>query len=140
MRSSRTYFRLQEMQTSSGRSRDDGGSYQDHQLPDCSPGRACNYHPRKIFEYYQVVWPDYRRDTDDDPKAPKLGAADILRIDDLVELYSVHCAGKITEGYFGLCFDCTWDDEHDLGIRFRNYQIEVVGGSDVGFHLLPDKK
>jgi hypothetical protein len=35
------------------------------------------------------------------------------------------------DGSFGFTLDCTWDDEHGLGINFRNWKITDVGGMDV---------
>lgn len=45
----------------------------------------------------------------------------------------------LNEGYFGICFSCTFEDEHGLGIEFRNYKVKDVGGEDVGFNLHYDE-
>jgi hypothetical protein len=37
------------------------------------------------------------------------------------------------DGNFGFALDCTWDDEHGLGVSFRNWKITDVGGVDVAF-------
>jgi hypothetical protein len=37
------------------------------------------------------------------------------------------------DGSFGFTLDCTWDDEHGLGVNFRNWKITDVGGMDVAF-------
>ena len=51
---------------------------------------------------------------------------------------AVHFANKIKEGYFGILFTNTFEQEHGLGVRFRNYKIEEVGEEDIGFNLPPD--
>ncbi|WP_133299968.1 DUF6985 domain-containing protein [Larkinella punicea] len=88
---------------------------------------------KSIFEYYQFIWNDYGHYMDDTTKYPLIQLNEVYKIDDLIKLKSLHCPEKMKEGTFGLCFSCTFDEEHGLGIRFKEYKIAEIGGEDVGF-------
>lgn len=90
-----------------------------------------------IFEYYTFLWNDYLKDFEDEIKYPnpKINGSQI--IDSMIKPKAIHLASKINEGYFGICFRCTFENEHGLGIEFRNYKVKDVGGEDVGFNLQP---
>jgi hypothetical protein len=90
---------------------------------------------QNIFEYYTFLWNDYLKDFEDEIKYPnpKINGSQI--IDSMIKPKAIHMAGKIDEGYFGICFRCTFENEHGLGIKLRNYKVKYVGGEDVGFSL-----
>ena len=88
-----------------------------------------------VFEYYTFLWDDYLKDFEDEIKYPnpKINVSQI--VDSMIKPKAIHMANKINEGYFGICFSCKFEDEHGLGIEFRNYKVKDVGGEDVGFSL-----
>ena len=93
---------------------------------------------KSVFEYYTFLWNDYLKDFEDEIKYPNPAINDAEIIDPMIKPNSIHIAGKISEGYFGICFICTFEDEHGLGIELRNYKVNKVGGSDIGFSLHSD--
>ncbi len=92
-----------------------------------------------IFEYYKFLWNDYLNESEDEVRYPNPNTNSKVFIDNMIKPKAVHLANRINEGYFGICFKCTFEDEHGLGIRLRNYKVEEVGGEDIGFSLHPDK-
>jgi hypothetical protein len=92
-----------------------------------------------IFEYYKFLWNDYLNESEDEVRYPNPNTNNKVFIDNMIKPKAVHFANRISEGYFGICFKCTFEDEHGLGIRIRNYKVEKVGGEDIGFNLHPDK-
>lgn len=91
-----------------------------------------------VFEYYTFLWNDYLKDFEDEIKYPnpKLNTSHV--VDPMIKPKAIHMASKIEVGYFGVCFRCTFEGEHGLGIEFRDYKVKEVGGEDVGFSLHPD--
>lgn len=45
----------------------------------------------------------------------------------------IHDVSKDDMPYIGIQFNCTWDDEHGLGIMCHNKRILKIGGADVAF-------
>lgn len=88
-----------------------------------------------VFEYYTFLWNDYLSDHEDDTKYPNPNINGSQIIDSMIQPKAIHTAGKINEGYFGICFRSAFEGEHGLGIEFRNYKVKQVGGQDVGFNL-----
>jgi len=93
---------------------------------------------KSVFEYYTFLWNDYLKDFEDEIKYPNPAINGAQIIDSMIKPNSIHLAGKISEGYFGICFICTFEDEHGLGIVLRDYKVNKVGGSDIGFSLHSD--
>lgn len=92
----------------------------------------------RIFEHYTFLWNDYLKEFEDEIKYPNPKTNSSQAIDSMIKPKAIHMASKIKEGYFGICFRCTFEREHGLGIVLRNYKVKDVGGEDVGFSLYPD--
>ncbi len=91
-----------------------------------------------VFQFYTFLWNDYLKEFEDEIKYPNPNINSSQIIDLMIKPKAIHMAGKINEGYFGICFSCKFENEHGLGIEFRNYRVKDVGGEDVGFNLNPD--
>jgi hypothetical protein len=94
---------------------------------------------KRVFEYYSFLWKDFLYEFEDEIKFPNPDSIDMKKMDEMITPKAIHMASKISEGYFGILFSTTFELEHGLGIRFRNYEIEEVGGEDTGFNLMPEK-
>jgi hypothetical protein len=92
-----------------------------------------------VFEYYKFLWNDYLNESEDEILFPNPNLNNKEIIDSMIKPKAIHLANKINEGYFGIRFKCTFENEHGLGVMLRNYKVEEVGGEDVGFSLYPDK-
>ncbi|WDF64338.1 DUF6985 domain-containing protein [Flavobacterium sp. KACC 22763] len=88
-----------------------------------------------IFDYYIFLWNDYLNEFEDDIKYPNPMNNDAQIIDLMIKPKAIHMAGKIDEGYFGICFNSTFEGDHGLGIEMRNYKVKKVGAEYVGFNL-----
>ena len=91
-----------------------------------------------VFEYYKFLWNDSLKDSKDEIRYPNPNTNSKDFIDNMIKPGAVYLSGKLNEGYFGICFRCSFEEEHGLGIRLRNYKVEEVGGEDVGFSLSAD--
>ncbi len=85
---------------------------------------------KNVFEYYIFLWNDYLKDFENEIKYPNPKINDSQIIDSMIKPKTINLARKINEGYFGICLNCTFDDEHGLGIELRNYKVKEVGGED----------
>jgi hypothetical protein len=94
---------------------------------------------KMTFDYYKHLWSDFLYEFEDEIKYPNPDSIDHNKMTEMITPKTIHIANKISEGYFGLTFSNTFELEHGLGIRFRNYKIEEVGGEDIGFNLMPEK-
>jgi hypothetical protein len=92
---------------------------------------------RRLFEHYQrEVYGciDFRDDEGNDLSdqyAPRLDkAGQIWKLIQGPEVMIDWCCKSENEDAieFELDFTCTWDDEHGLGVRYRNWEIEYIGG------------
>jgi len=88
-----------------------------------------------VFDYYTFLWNDYLNEFEDDIKYPNSNNNDAQIIDSMIKPKAIHMAGKIDEGYFGICFNSTFEGDHGLGIEIRNYKVKKVGDESVGFNL-----
>ncbi|MEN2487988.1 hypothetical protein AAYQ05_09340 [Flavobacterium sp. B11] len=88
-----------------------------------------------IFDYYTFLWNDYLNEFEDDIKYPNPINNDAQIIDSMIKPKAIYMAGKIDEGYFGICFNSTFEGDHGLGIEMRNYKVKKVGAESVGFNL-----
>ncbi len=70
---------------------------------------------------------------------PDVTAPDDLRI--LIDLRQVHVHPweKDGVGYIGLQFECTWDQEHGLGLMLHQKRVVDIGGADTSFAWAPDE-
>lgn len=86
-----------------------------------------------ILKYYRSVCDDYRADMGieaaDDEKVPLIKSVDELT--KLVTLQGVHFNYGHDEPTWGLLCDCTWEEEHGLGVLFEKGKITEVGFQDV---------
>lgn len=90
---------------------------------------------KSIFDYYIFLWNDYLNEFEDDIKYPNPKNNDAQIIDSMIKPKAIHMAGKIDEGYFGICFNSTFEGDHGLGIEMRNYKVKNAGAEYVGFNL-----
>ena len=51
------------------------------------------------------------------------------------KLTAIYLPNEPQEGHFGLGFECEFEEEHGMGIRFHNWQIEESGDESVAFSL-----
>lgn len=83
------------------------------------------------FKYYQFLVDAFRNDAE--VQLPV--ATDTESLKQFYQLTSIYLPNEFAQGYFGLGFECEFEIEHGLGIRFRNWQIEEVGDESEGFSL-----
>ena len=62
-------------------------------------------------------------------------AHDVKSLLPFYRLTAVYLPTEPQEGHFGLGFECEFEEEHGMGIRFRNWQIEESGDESVAFSL-----
>lgn len=63
---------------------------------------------------------------------------EVNSVDDLRKLIGfqgvfVHTTQKDGIPYVGFCFDCSWDDEHGLGVLMHGTRVVEIGGMDTTF-------
>ena len=102
------------------------------------PERTAKVLLEGILKGYRKITAGWRVDLDDDDEAdrtmPKLKSPDGLR--ELITFQGVtvypeeKSRGKVKPVAIGLSFDCSWDEEHGLGVRWRDGKVEAVGGAD----------
>lgn len=87
----------------------------------------------EIFKYYQEVCSDYRDrlEEDVDEFAPIVSGK--KEFDKLVELTQIFIPYSFGEDIrkVGLLFNCTWEPEHGLAVKFINEEIVEVGYQDI---------
>jgi len=88
---------------------------------------------KEVFDYYTFLWSDYLNEFEDEIKYPNPKNNSVQIIDSMIKPKAIHMARKIDEGYFGICFKCTFEGDHGLGIEMRNYKVKDVGAESVGF-------
>ncbi|MFN8575252.1 MAG: hypothetical protein U0354_00195 [Candidatus Sericytochromatia bacterium] len=90
----------------------------------------------EIFDYYQFecenTRDDYDLDEDElDEIAPIVDNKEEFLDLELFELKAIHVYDN---NKIGLVYNCTWEEEHGMGIRLVNLEIEEIGFVDVIFH------
>lgn len=95
-----------------------------------------------IIIYYKKTYSDYKNGWE-------MGGADAKTIEKvlpkeidkekllpLIELSEICIAPEqnCESGSFGFALGCDWDEEHGLGIAFKNWKVIDVGGTDVAFN------
>lgn len=88
----------------------------------------------KIFEYYQEICMEYREMVgveDADKIAPIIH--DKAEMKDLVTLEEIVINRAIVKNIreVGLLFECTWEEEHGMGVKIENEQITEVEYQDI---------
>ena len=68
-------------------------------------------------------------DADDDETMPRITSAGELA--KLVTLEGVHFNYACGVQTFGVLCQCTWDEEHGLGVLFEKGRVTEVGSQDV---------
>jgi hypothetical protein len=66
---------------------------------------------------------------------PPVASADGLLPLISIRFINVHQISKDGEPYVGFEFDCTWDEEHGLGVLMHGTRVVEVGGADTAFLL-----
>ncbi len=91
-----------------------------------------------ILEFYKLHYKDYKKGVktegpDHEDILPKPSSS--LKIEkylSALEIY-VKYTGKDFEGNFGLSFECTWDVERGVGVKFKKFKLEKVMAQDDSF-------
>ena len=87
-----------------------------------------------VYEYYQKVCLDYRDRLSDDIKdriAPIIKSKQevIALVKPKQILFPMVFDEDIRE--FGIIFDCTWEEEHGLAVKFQDEEVVEVGYQDI---------
>ena len=86
-----------------------------------------------IYKYYLSIMPEYRDIYGEqaDQYAPLIN--DKFDIGKLVSFRSVYFPYSFNSGdrIAGLLFDCKWEEEHGLAVKFINEEIAEVGYQDI---------
>ncbi len=85
-----------------------------------------------IFEYYKRVRTDYRLQFGDDADDRMPVISDKSRLSNFTRLTGVVFPMVLSVGdeTIGFLLECTWDQEHGLGVKITNDEIEV-GSQDL---------
>ena len=93
-----------------------------------------NYIPKiekAVFEYYCTLRAELGYDVEANDDYPELSnSKEILNMITLIGI-TVPDQDHHNEAAISLVFDCTWEEEHGLGIRFIGEDIVEVGFQDV---------
>ena len=84
----------------------------------------------RIFEHYRDIVHECRRwlkqeGNDPDELAPLID--DPGGFEGLLKYRSLHLPAGEPPGTFGMAFLATWDEEHGLGVRLREWVVEEIG-------------
>lgn len=87
------------------------------------------------FKYYLFLVKAFRKMYGCEVRLPKAANADALK--SFYQLTTIYMPeeDELKGGRFGLGFECDFDIEHGLGIRFCDWQIEEVGEESEVFSL-----
>jgi len=88
----------------------------------------------KIAEYYVQNWSEYFRDDGaDDALVDHVGT--FAGIQETLEVTQLIIHNKFKDGaaYIGLGFNCSWEQEHGVGVLLHLDRIVDVGGEDTSF-------
>jgi hypothetical protein len=104
------------------------------------PQRTADLVLNAILAYYKDVYPSYRESFQGDGDNDEFDAImpKATSVDDLRELITfTRVLVQPDDGdepvALGLNFHCSWEEEHGLGVRWRNGKVEEVGYADVAF-------
>ncbi|CAK8582710.1 MULTISPECIES: DUF6985 domain-containing protein [Priestia] len=84
---------------------------------------------KALFDYYQQVRDEYRTQVEKDvvdllvPNVKK--RKDIGFLVECIQIFVPEAPDDTRE--LGLFFECTWEEEHMLAVKFRNEQISAIG-------------
>jgi len=62
---------------------------------------------------------------------PNLTMGDIEQVEKYNFLSSIYIPLQKTEGTFGINIDSKWEEEHGIGLGFRNYEFVEIGQSEI---------
>ena len=84
-----------------------------------------------VFEYYCELRADLGYDTEENVDYPEVSSSEeILNMITLIGI-TIPDQDDYDEDAVSLIFDCTWEEEHGLGIRFIGEDIVEVGFQDI---------
>lgn len=86
---------------------------------------------RGIYDYYKSVYGEYRELLPSSPSA-RMDLPEVVNgneIDDNMRVTAM--ALDSTESRIGIYLDCTWEDEHGMGVLIENFRVKEVGYADV---------
>ncbi|MBC6606108.1 hypothetical protein H8B13_04685 [Hymenobacter sp. BT188] len=83
------------------------------------------------FEHYKWIVKEFGRIYGNQVPIPV--ATDVSTLQPLYELQMIYLPCEPEPGRFGLGFNCDWEEEHGLGLQFRNWQIVEIGGDAEAF-------
>jgi hypothetical protein len=99
----------------------------------------CRIVVNAVFDYYRGNWGDWRwvvepgraAESTDDLLIPELTTSDGLK--SLIRLEALHVVDvQGSKGaLLGFCFDCTWDQEHGLGVLVRRGELFEIGENEI---------
>ena len=72
---------------------------------------------------------------------PKLTMNDIEQVKEYNFLSSIYIPLQKTGGVFGITIDSKWEEEHGIGLGFRNYEFVEIGQSEIARDTgIPEKE
>ncbi len=83
------------------------------------------------FAHYLFLVEAFRTSYGDQVQLPE--AADAEALKPFYQLTTIYLPNEPEAGYFGLGFECEFEEEHGMGMRFRNWQIEEVADHEAAF-------
>ncbi len=85
-----------------------------------------------IFDYYQTVAPEYRERWSDESQAVLPSIRNSDEVMKLVRPTGLLIGDLLPENKeIGLLFECSWEEEHGLGVKVENGNIKEVGYQDI---------
>jgi hypothetical protein len=100
------------------------------------PERSARQILEAILEYYRKNWDAYHKylKGENEELMPKGTSMDVLRERITLQGMLILPPGKEGEPIaLGFSFDSSWEQEHGLGVRWRDGKVEEVGYADVSF-------
>lgn len=87
----------------------------------------------KIFDYYNEVCEEYRKMLGESANelAPLImNVKELNNLIELKELIFIRSRGKDIRKV-GILYECTWEEEHGLAVKFENEKVVDVGYQDI---------
>lgn len=101
------------------------------------PQRSADQVLMAIFNYYNQFFDKYHEAWEDEDDAnllmPRIESVDDLRPLMTFQTLRIFRAEETGELSVGLGFHCSWEQEHGLGVRWRDGKVEDVGTAEMSF-------